>query len=138
MLKEAFALADKEGYRFGGVKKKANKQKAKSRKQKSQQNHRHETSTILLPGILHENSNTGNDDTELANDSDDEVINEGSTCDVDASAFHPQIQAMKRTMTCRRTLFWVRIGLGIILKNWKTMILFQVQKRLTTIIVRMV
>ena len=60
--------------------------KRTSSKQKAPQNLR--IDTILLPGILHESSKEDNNRTELANDSDDEVSNEGSTCDIDDSAFH--------------------------------------------------
>ena len=83
MLKEAFALADKEGYRFGGVKKKAGNQR-----KKGPQNHRIDSNTILLPGILHENSKEAADRSELASNSDDEISNEGSTCDMNDSAFY--------------------------------------------------
>ena len=87
LLKRAFALADKEGYRFGGIKKKATKNNSK--KQKAPQN---ETpNTILLPGILHENTLGAADVTELGNDSensDNEISDEGSACDIDDSAFY--------------------------------------------------
>ena len=83
LLKRAFALADKEGYRFGGVKKKAGNQR-----KKDPQNHRIDSNTILLPGILHENSKEAADRSELASNSDDEISNEGSTCDMNDSAFY--------------------------------------------------